>query len=201
LPRELVAENQRARLINGMVQAVAEHGYGATTIVDVSGAAKVSKRTFYENFANKEDCYRAAYELCIEQLTAATLAAADGETAWPERVRAGLGALLETLAPNPDLAAFVMISPTTAGDAIAERHHQAMRKLMSALIAEPPGARAGGKAASVSPEALAGGVTRLIAGRVIAGETAELPGLLPDLIELVLRPFVGTEEAVRVARG
>jgi AcrR family transcriptional regulator len=201
LPRELVAENQRARLINGIIEAVAEQGYGDTTVSHVTAAAKVSRRTFYESFKNKEDCYRAAYEACLELVEGEMLAAAERQETWPERVRAGLEALLEVLAPSPDLAAFFVISPTTAGDAVSERHYQAMSGLISALTASPPDPPAAKGVAPISPEVLAGGVTRLIAGKVSAGKTAELPDLLPGLTELILRPFVGTEEAIRVARG
>ena len=200
LPRELVAENQRARLINGMIEAVAEHGYGDTTIAHITGVAKVSRRTFYESFANKEDCYCAAYELAGEHLKTTMLSAAEEEDEWPERVRSGLAALLEVLAGHPDLATFFLVSPTAAGDAIAEHHHQTMSNLLAALITGPPGPPQGEEGATVSAEALAGGLSRLTARKVSAGEAAGLAELLPGLIELVLRPFVGTEEAIRVAR-
>src|SRR5690242_16164396 len=93
LPRELVVENQRSRLISAMITTVAEIGYGKATIAKVTGPAKISRRTLYEFFGNKEDCYRAAYEASFEFLRAATLAAA-AEESWPTSVRAGLEALL-----------------------------------------------------------------------------------------------------------
>src|SRR6476619_557077 len=102
LPRELVVENQRARMISGMISAVAELGYAKATIAEVIKPAKVSRRTFYETFANREDCYRAAYEASFEFLRDRTLAAS-AEKEWPVTVRAGLEALLESLAAHPKL--------------------------------------------------------------------------------------------------
>jgi AcrR family transcriptional regulator len=197
----LIAENQRTRLINGMIEAVAEHGYGSTTISHITGVAKVSRRTFYESFGNKEDCYSAAYEVVREHLKTSMLSAADSEDQWPERVRSGLGALLEALAEHPDVATFFLISPTAAGDAIADHHHQAMSDLLEVLITGPPGPPQDEDPAAIPVEALAGGFSRLTARKASAGEAAELGDLLPGLVELVLRPFLGSEEAVRVARG
>ena len=75
LPRDFVAENQRERLLNGVVEAVAEHGYNATTIGKITEAAKISRRTFYEYFEGKEDCFLAAYEMIDDHVRGSMLAA------------------------------------------------------------------------------------------------------------------------------
>lgn len=199
LPREMVVENQRARLISSMIETVAELGYGKTTVANVTEPAKVSRRTFYETFGNKEECYEAAYEASFEFLRERAEAAAAGAK-WPDSVRAGLEALLEELAAHPQLACFFLVSPAGVGDAIASRHHLAMRQLVEGLVTEAaPGS--GDVAAETRLEALAGGLSRLTALKVSAGKSDELPALLPDLVELFLRPFVGSEEAIRVAWG
>jgi AcrR family transcriptional regulator len=200
LPRELVLENQRSRLISGMIATVAETGFGKTTVADVTGAARISRRTFYEFFDNKEGCYRAAYEASFEYLRQVVREAA-GSARWPDSVGTGLEALLEALAPHQDLAYFFLISPTSVGDVIAARHHQAMRELVEALVAGAPDRADDGLLSDTRSEALAGGLARLTAMKVNAGKAGELPALLPDLVELFLRPFVGSEEAVRVAWG
>jgi len=198
LPRELVVENQRARMISGMISAVAELGYAKATIAEVIKPAKVSRRTFYETFANREDCYRAAYEASFEFLRDRTLAAS-AEKEWPVTVRAGLEALLESLAAHPKLANFFLVSPASVDDETASRHHLALRELVEGLVAGAPAAGAAGVAPDTRVEALAGGLSRLTAIKVTAGRAEELPALLPDLVELFLRPFVGSEEAIRVA--
>lgn len=200
LPRELVVENQRARLVSSMIETVAELGYGKATIARVTQPAKVSRRTFYETFSNREDCYRAAYEATFEYLRGQALAAADEED-WPGSVRAGLEALLESLASHPQLASFFFVSPASVGDEVAARHHLAMRELVEALVSKAPKKVAGGVAAETRVEALAGGLSRLATIKVSASKSAELPALLPDLVELFLRPYVGSGEAVRVAWG
>jgi AcrR family transcriptional regulator len=196
LPRELVLENQRSRLLSGMITTVAELGYGKATIANVIKPAKISRRTFYEFFDNKEDCYRAAYEASFEFLRKTTASAASAEQ-WPGSVRAGIEALLESLAAHPDLASFFLISPAGVGDDVAARHHLAMREIVEDLVSGAPP----GPDDELRAEALAGGLTRLTGMKVNAGKTSELPALLPDLVELFLRPFVGSEEAIKVAWG
>ena len=88
LPREFVAENQRERLLNGVVEAVAEHGYNATTIGKITDAAKISRRTFYEYFKDKEGCFLAAYEMIDAHVRGAMLPPA---TPLGALARAGAG--------------------------------------------------------------------------------------------------------------
>ncbi|HET9591315.1 MAG TPA: TetR/AcrR family transcriptional regulator [Solirubrobacterales bacterium] len=200
LPRELIVENQRSRLVSGMIETVAEQGYGKATIANVIAAAKVSRKTFYESFANREDCYRAAYEATFEFLRERVAAGSSAQD-WPGSVRGGLAALLESLGGHSDLAAFFLISPASVGDEISDRHHAAIRELVEVLLAKLPAGSEADGAAEIRTEALAGGLSRLLAIKVNAGEASEMPALLPDLVELFLRPYLGTEEAIRVAQG
>ena len=132
LSRELVAENQRERLLNGVVDAVAEHGYNATTIGAITEAAKISRRTFYEHFKDKEGCFLAAYEMIDTHVRGAMLAAAERHPdPWPERVRASLAALLDVLARDLGVARFYLVEPLAAGGEIAARYRDGM-----ALLAE-----------------------------------------------------------------
>jgi AcrR family transcriptional regulator len=199
LPRELVTENQRQRLIAGVIEAVAEHGYGATTIAQITGAAQLSRRTFYEHFSNKEDCFSAAYEASFTYIRDGVLAAGAEQEEWPQRVRAGLSRLLAMLAEHPELAVFFLIAPASVGDEIADRHHLAMRELVGGLLEGAPEVAGSAESAGAREQALAGGISRLIVRKVNAGKAEELAELLPALVELVLRPYLGGEEAVRVA--
>jgi AcrR family transcriptional regulator len=200
LPRELIVENQRARLINGMIETVAEQGYTKATIANVIAAAKVSRKTFYESFDNREDCYRAAYEASFDFLRERVTTGSSSQK-WPDSVRGGLESLLGSLTDYPDLAAFFLISPASVGDEIADRHHAAIRELVEILLTKIPAGSKNAAGAEIRCEALAGGLSRLAAMKVNSGEASELPVLLPDLVELFLRPFLGTAKAIRVAQG
>jgi AcrR family transcriptional regulator len=200
LPRELVAENQRERLLAGIIAAVAANGYGETTIADIVGAAELSRKTFYEHFANKEKCFEAAYKASFDYLLAG-IAEAEPARDWGHTVRARLERLLGMLADEPDLASFFLIAPTGVGDEIAEHHHESMRKLVAALTEGAPKPRGKREPPETREQALAGGISRLVVRKLGDGEAASLPELLPALAELVLWPYLGGEKAVRIAKG
>jgi AcrR family transcriptional regulator len=197
LPRDFVAENQRERLLNGMVEAVAERGYNATTIGRIAAAAKISRRTFYEHFAGKEDCFLAAYEVIDEHVRGEMVAATEGEP-WPERVRARLAVLVDVLSRDPAVARFYLAEPLSAGGEIAVRYREAMRLVAELLRSDEAPV---GMDLELRDQALMGGVTALIRRRLDSGDAARLRELLPDLTELALVPWLGREEAKRYARG
>jgi AcrR family transcriptional regulator len=198
LPRDYVVENQRARLLVGIVRAVARRGYNAATITEIAESASVSRQTFYDNFRNKEQCFLAAYDRAVDEVQTAMAAAADPLTEWPEKVTAALGALLDFFAPEPDLARFFWLEPVGAGEVIVTRHREAMRTLTELLTADRPSNPRVPLLSETAEEAVVGGVASLISKRVSAGETERLEELLPDLLELVLAPYLGSVEAGRL---
>jgi AcrR family transcriptional regulator len=197
LPRTFVAENQRERLLNGVVEAVAEHGYNATTIGKITEAAKISRRTFYEYFEGKEDCFLAAYEMIDAHVRDSMLAAAAGEP-WPERVGAGLGALLDVLSRDLAIARFYLIEPLAAGGDLAARYRDAMQMLAETIR---PQSGTADTNVEVRDQVLMGGIATLITRRLNAGEADRLGELLPDLVELALAPHLGREGARRAAQS
>lgn len=199
LPREFVAQNQRDRLTAGMIAAVAERGYHGATITGIAAAAGVSRRTFYTYFDSKEECYLATYDTIVEHLFTVGAEAADTEQGWPRRVRAVLAAVLQALAANPDLARFTLIEPNRTGGKIAERLRTATEPALAELDRGLPSSV---EAPSRDVQnALLAGMVALIARVVEAGEGERLEGLLPELAELLLTPYVGRDEAAAVARG
>src|SRR3954447_24211790 len=81
LSREDVLASQRGRLLDAMAEAVAQHGYGATTVAHVVALAGVSRKTFYEHFADKEDCFLALYDAGIAYVLGRIADALGDETA------------------------------------------------------------------------------------------------------------------------
>ena len=115
LPREFIVQNQRERIITALVDTVAERGYNATTVANITKAASVSRRTFYEHFADKEACFLAAYDMVADHIRASMRAAAESFEDWPQQVRAALATMLRFLAAEPELARLCMIEPVAAG--------------------------------------------------------------------------------------
>jgi AcrR family transcriptional regulator len=198
LSRDAVAESQRERLLNGVVEAVVEHGYNATTIAQLIEAASVSRRTFYEHFAGKEECSLAAYEMIAAHVRD-SLREAERQAAWSDRVRAELATLLGLFAADPTVARFVLLESLAAGGELAERHRASLRCFAELLRPDEPGA-ASDALTEAREQALVGGISTLLVRRLKAGEAGSLEDLLPDLHELVLTSYLGRHEAQRLAR-
>jgi len=185
--------SQRMRMLDAMAQAAAEKGYVRTTVADVIKRAGVSRETFYQQFAGKEDCFLAAYETGA-QLMLGAVAGALGEPAGDplERVGRGLRAYLETLAREPAIARTALIEVYGAGErALALRVEQQAR--FADAVAGALGART--DAGRFACEAFVAAVSALVTNRVAQGRTEELPQLHGPLMDL-LRRWWGEARAV-----
>lgn len=203
LPREFVVHNQRERLIAGIAEAVAEHGYSGTTIAHITRHAAVSRRTFYEHFASKDECFVAAYDTVMSELRERVGQAFDDESEdWPHAIKAGIQAMLQFLAAESNLARLCMVEALVAGPVVVERYDAAIQSFVPYFSSGREG-RSPEVLERLSPtteEALVGGMVSLISRRIIAGKTAELENLLPDLVEFTLTPYVGSAEAAKIAK-
>ncbi len=202
LPREFVTRNQRERLIAGLAEAVAENGYAGTTIAHITRHAAVSRRTFYEHFNSKDECFVAAYDTVMTELNRRVGEAFEQEEEWPQAVRAGLAAMLEFLTSEPHLARLSMVEALVAGPVVVERYDAAIQSLVPYFEAGRKGRSDEVLAglSSTTEEALVGGIVSLISRRIFADRTEELEALLPDLVEFALTPYLGSAAAAKVAR-
>jgi AcrR family transcriptional regulator len=199
LSREFVTRNQRDRLAAGMIATVAEQGYHGTTISQVAAAAGVSRRTFYSYFDSKEACFLDTFTLIEDHLVEVMGDAAETERGWSAKVRAQLAAMLEELAANPDLVRFALIAPPAAGGPFLDRYRAFLERLIGVVADERPSrSRQPNEGAEL---AMAGGLAALMVAKVNAGEGERLPELLPELVELMLTPYLGHERAAAQARA
>jgi len=121
LRREVVEASQRERMLDAIVQAVAEKGYSGTTVGDVVSRAGVSRKTFYEHFRDKEECFLAAYDEGVEILMDQIRSAGDGATSFYDRMQARVRAYLTLLVEEPAFARAYLIEVFAAGEAALER--------------------------------------------------------------------------------
>ena len=203
LDRNVVVASQRARLLEAVGRAVADRGYAAATIDDIVRGAGVSKKTFYEHFADKEECFVAAYEAAAEELfRRVSVAHGTGED-WLERTRAGIRAYLQWLAAEPALARVFLIEVAAAGPRAAEararirdRYAVLMRELQEEARTDIP-------ALPRLPEevfhATVAAVDELVVRRIREATARELPGLEPVILYLQLALLAGPEVAAASA--
>lgn len=193
-----VVENQRQRLIRAVPSVVREKGFVGMTVEDLAGRAGVSRKTFYENFHDKRDCFLAAYRQSAQELAAVVASGAAAGADWPEEVSSALAALLRFFAARPDVAHMGVIEVMAAGpEALAER--DAAVAAFAALLGDEPLASAR-EAPRLLLETIAGAISQLIYAAVLAGRAEALEDLLPTIMYMVLVPMHGPLEAAARAR-
>jgi AcrR family transcriptional regulator len=198
-PREVVERHQRDRIIAGVANALAEHRYGSLTVEHVIEEAGISRRTFYDNFANKEEAVLVAHDVIFERFLGTLVRACNSEQEWPLKVRAALAAALEFAAAEPGQAQLLTLDALASNVEIAQRVLDANEHLASLLGA---GRRISERAANLpqlTEKALIGAITAIVASRLMNDEAEVLPDLLPELVELTLIPYLGVEEAKRLS--
>src|ERR1700758_4111065 len=132
LSPEFVARNQRERLIAGLTQGLYEVGYQKTTVSLIGQRAAVSKSDFYKHFESKDDCFIAAYDAAVGQIRASVVEGCEGAKgkAWPLRVSAALGALLNLLTSEPAVASIVLVEGLRAGRGVYDRYQGAVESFV-----------------------------------------------------------------------
>jgi len=179
LPREFVIQNQRSRILLAMTRIVAEVGYAKANVPRVVAEAAISRRTFFEHFEGKADCFAAVYELAIEQIVKAGLEAVANEKGEGERqLGAGLEAALGLLAREPELARICMLESL-----VAKLGSGGSDAFLAILAAGDPRHRA----STVGQRMTAGGIAAAVRERVRLGELEALLELAEGITEVASR--------------
>lgn len=200
--RSEAAADQRRRILEATADLVAEQGYAETTIEQVVRRARVGYATFYKHYKDKDEAFLALLDAAIERTVYEVEEAYDREDGpWPDKVGAGLGALLKIAGEHPGVARACLVEAPTAGPEAAARHEAALKRFAPLL---QPGREFNPRGDRLPPnleETLVGGVLWVINQRLIAGEADQLRALLPEALEFLLRPYVGEDVAAREAGG
>lgn len=195
LSPEQVAASQHARILAAMTEAVGESGFRDARVADVIARAGVSRKTFYEHFADKEDCFIAAYEAGLERLLTITREAFEAQDAWVDGLRAGLTALLNALAYDGAIARICFVEVLAAGSRAVTRRNEAMRGFTA--IYDAGRAEADRELPGFTGLSMVGGLSEILYREIVAGATAELPQLVPELMYMTVLPFLGPDAADR----
>jgi AcrR family transcriptional regulator len=197
VPRDQLVEIQRSRLLAAAVVVVDELGYADTTVSDITTRARVSRRTFYELFANREECVAAVLEDVVALVEGEVAAAGLEGLAWRERVRGGLWAILSFLDREPALARVCVVQALRGGPRLLGRREEILAGL-ARIIDEGrlEGARGGGCSA-LTAEGVVGAAFAIVYARLLRGEQEPLTGLVGELMGIVVLPYLGAAAARR----
>ena len=200
-----VSAVQRARLLGSALRVVAERGYGEMSVARVAGGAGVSRRTFYEAFVDREDCFLALFEDALARLTERVADAyGRGDSAdWAGRVRAGLTGLLVFLEEEPKLARVLVVDALRGGPRVLARRARMLEEL--SVVVQRDGARARGRQGGLpglTGEGVVGAAFGMIHTRLSqrdgqGADAGSLLGLRNALVATVVLPYLGFAAARR----
>jgi AcrR family transcriptional regulator len=191
----VLAHHQRQRILAGAARAIAERGYRQATVADIVKSAAIARARFYENFSSKEDCFFALYDGAVAAaLEVVSSACGDRQGEFPERLSAGVQALIAHLESDRDLARACIVEGPAAGPAIGDRFESLIARFAELLRAARTDADAAELADTVE-ETVVGGLYWLLYYALLEGEGDSLEPMVPQLIEFSLIPFIGADAA------
>jgi AcrR family transcriptional regulator len=202
-----VEEIQRSRILAAMAEEVALRGCSSVTVARVIARARVSRRLFYELFADIEDCLLATFDWAVAQARAAVVAACNDEQDWLGQMRRGLAALLRFFERQPLLAQLCLVHAAGGGWRVLERRSTVIAELCG-LVGRGGGADAGkGLPGPIAAEAAVGGVLSILYARVLmypsgdgpppAQQASSLIELHGELMSMLVLPYMGAAAARR----
>lgn len=195
--------DQRRRILRAIAELVAKRGYADVTVELIVKRARVSYKTFYKHFSGKEECFIELFDSAsgsTEKAIRERLEEAKGE-GWSDRVVLALGLWIERIVAEPLIARAVIVEAPTVGPSMLERYERATKAFVPLFREGRELNPRGAELPATVEDTLSGSVFWSAYQRLIVGEADRLPELLPELIELVLRTYLGQAEAARIARA
>jgi AcrR family transcriptional regulator len=179
--RAAARREQRERLFAALVASCSQKGYEATSVEDLLRASGVSRATFYEQFDDRADCFRAAEEEILSGAIGAIAEQLDGDGDPEERAREALSAFVGLVVEQPAAARTCLVESYAAGEAGMEPLRRTIDEIVTLAhaTAEQMPDHAGAPRELV--RGVVAGLYQVIYGRVLARREGELPDLVPEL--------------------
>jgi AcrR family transcriptional regulator len=167
IARGRVPEIQRMRILKALVEVSRERGVGQVTVTHVVARSGVSRRTFYELFEDREDCFLAAFDEAVARASQRVLPAFRAGGRWRLRLRAGLGAFLEFLEDEPELGAFCVVDALGAGAGALAHRAQIVETLIDAIDEGCGEAKTSSRPTRLTAEGTVGAVLGVLHARLL----------------------------------
>lgn len=197
LSRRYVETNQRERILAAVADVVGFQGYVSMSVEDIVVTAGVSRRTFYDSFKSKEEAFLAAYEDIGTQLLARVLPVYHFSASFSVGLIGCLREFLEFCAAHPHYADMCIVEALAAGPEAIARRNALMKRLAEMLRRGAETVPDSNHPPALTAETVIGGIYEVVYARVLAGEAAELPNLLPELAYSAMLPYLGHDRAQR----
>lgn len=195
--QEQLAQVQRARILAGAVHAVSERGAANVAIAEIVQSAGVSRRTFYELFANRDDCLIAAFDDALTKAAARVLPALNDQHSWVTRLRTGVTALMGFLDEEPQLGRLLICDSLSGPRALSDWRAAVVVQLV-AFVDEGRGeSRQSVQVPSMQAEGSVGGALTIAQNLLTSGQSVSFTELSGSLVAMIAMPYLGRAAARR----
>lgn len=199
-PESSEASDHAERALRAFEALLAEGRFAEVTMEQVAERAKMSRRTLYANFPDRQGLLVAAVDSACAQVAAVAVSAFNRHEVPVDGLRAAFEALLAFLASRPNLAHLLLIAGDEGGEPVLRRRDRGLRPvraLLRSVPASPPGSAMSG----IAIEASLGGLLALMRRRFKEAGPSGLVGLGPICTYIALTPLVGPVQATTAAEG
>jgi AcrR family transcriptional regulator len=178
-----------------MTEVSVEHGPANVTVAHVVERAGVSRRTFYEIFEDREDCFLSAFDEAISGASGYVLDAYDAKMGWAERLRMALIALLEFLDVERGAGWLLILGSLGAGTVALERRRRVLAQIITVIDEGRAESKAGPGLPPLTAEGIAGGVLSVLHARLSEEDPGRLIELAGPLMGMIVLPYLGASAA------
>ena len=192
---ELVKSSKREKILDGMLEEVGAKGYDATSVRTVLDRTGLYRQAFYDHFDDKDGCYLAAFDAGVARAEALVAAAAASRQDWRERLRAGLGALLDHFDSEPDVGRALVVEVHAAGPRALAKRAETMKKTVDFIDLARLESEQGEAPPKIAAEGVVAGIHAVIHSRLSTGATDGFRTLLPEFMYFAVLPYFGAEAA------
>jgi AcrR family transcriptional regulator len=200
LPREVIVQNQRERIIDATAAIVAEKGLGALTIPEIARRASVSHQTFYDIYPSKHDAFLGAQKVGMLQALSRGVEAWEAKMPdWPQAIADGLRAVIDYIVSEPAHAHLAIVDTFGASPETIETRDEILRAFATYFTPGYEMAPEGVEVPAIAAEAVVGGCWQVLHYYIENNRITELPAAAPQLTYMLLTPFLGAAAAAEVA--
>jgi len=192
-----LSDLQRARIVAAMLDVSCERGAANVTVAHVVERSGVSRRTFYEQFTDREDCFLAAFEQALEYAAERVVPAYESKKGWRERIRAALTGFLSFLDAEPVIGRMLIAESFGGGVATMNRRNEVTALMTRAIDGGRGEAKASLTLPPLTAEGVVGGALAVIHSRLVEGHEQALVELTSPLMSMIVLPYLGPAAARR----
>ncbi len=190
-------ETERDRVIEGFIETVADLGYNATSLEAILARTGIDEETFHRHFADKEECFLAAWDYVTRRARPRALAAYESRDTWVEQMRAVGEEIYDYATKHPAHARIIYVEGPAAGERARQRVASTLEVFTELIdrgrceLDDPD------SLTRATAEGLAGAVYEQAGVLLMRGADEEIPQLVPQLMFAVVLPYLGIEQAMK----